>query len=98
MYAIRSYYAVYDLKKRLKLGAVEASADVRIVVCQKGPLVVGLMVERINQVVRLANKNVESTPAILSGLDRDLVEGVGRYQGKMLVLLDLVSVMDAELF
>lgn len=89
---------VFDLKKRLKLGAVESSPDVRIVVCQKGELIVGLMVERINQVVRLPLRSIESTPAILSGLDRDLVEGVGRYQGKMLILLDLPSVMDAELF
>jgi len=93
-----SIIPVFDLKKRLKLGSVEESPDVRIVVCQKGELTVGLMVERINQVVRLPLKNIESTPAILSGLDRDLVEGVGRHQGKMMILLDLPSVMDAELF
>jgi hypothetical protein len=30
-------------------------------------------------------------------LDRDMVEGVGRDQGRMMILLDLANVLNAEL-
>lgn len=88
---------IYDLMRRLKLGAIEPTPAARVVVCQHGQKIVGLLVEKINQVVRIPEQGIEPTPGILSGLDRDMVEGVGRHQGRMLILLDLASVFDAEL-
>jgi purine-binding chemotaxis protein CheW len=54
----------------------------------------GLLVDSINQVIRLASDRVEPPPAVLSGVDRSLVDGVGRYQGRMIILLSLASVLD----
>jgi purine-binding chemotaxis protein CheW len=88
---------VFDLKKRLKLGTVEISPTSRIIVCQQGSKSTGLLVDRISQVVRIQEKAIDPPPAILSGIDRDMVDGVGRYQGKMLILLDPANVMNAEL-
>ncbi len=88
---------VFDLKKRLKLGQVDPSPASRIIVCQEDERMVGLLVENITQVVRLPEAGIEPPPAVLSGLDRDLVEGVGRHQGRMIILLNLGNVLDAEL-
>lgn len=88
---------VYDLKQRLKLGKTEISPASRIVVSQHGERVVGLLVDSISQVIRLPVQNIEPPPAVLSGLDRDMVEGVGRVQGRMMILLHLSCVVDAEL-
>ncbi|NIQ96657.1 MAG: purine-binding chemotaxis protein CheW [Desulfuromonadales bacterium] len=87
---------VFDLKRRLQLGTVEPTPSTRIVVCRDGRKAVGLVVDRINQVVRLPEKAVEQVSGILSGVNKDLVEGVGRYQGRMLILLDLPSVLAVE--
>ncbi len=88
---------VFDLKRRLKLGKTEITPASRIVVCQHQDRVVGLLVDSITQVVRIPGQKIEPPPAVLSGLDRDLVEGVGRYNGKMMILLHLPCVVDAEL-
>jgi purine-binding chemotaxis protein CheW len=88
---------VFDLKRRLKLGAVEISSESRIIVCQHGDRSAGLVVDSLNQVVSLSGQGIEPPPAVLSGLDRDMVEGVGRYQGRMMILLNLSNVLDAEL-
>lgn len=88
---------VFDLKRRLKLGTTDLTPVSRIVVCQLDDRMVGLLVDSITQVVRLPEGGIESPPAILSGLDRDLVEGVGRHQGRMIILLHLPCVMDAQL-
>ncbi len=89
--------SVFDLKKRLKLGNGEISANSRIVVCQQEDRSVGLLVDSISQVVNLPIPAIEPPPSVLSGLDRDLVEGVGRIQGKMIILLNLPCVLNAEL-
>jgi len=88
---------IYDLCRRLKLGSVEVDSRSRIIVCEQGDRIAGFLVDNITQVVKFSTGEIEPPPAILSGLDRELVEGVGRVQGKMIILLDLPSVLDVEL-
>lgn len=88
---------IFDLKKRLNLGSITLTPMSRIVVCQLEDRIVGLLVDSITQVVRLPAGHIEPPPPVLSGLDRDLVEGVGRHQGRMMILLNLSCAMDAEL-
>jgi purine-binding chemotaxis protein CheW len=88
---------IYDLSQRMRLGKSVITPASRVIVCQCEDRVFGLLVDSISQVMRLPNQNIEPPPAVLSGIDRDLVEGVGRYQGKMMILLHLPCVADTEL-
>lgn len=88
---------VIDLRLRLNLGAVGVNDKNRIIVCEQQDRIVGLLVDSITQVVQVREADIEPPPAILSGLDRDMVEGVGRIQGQMIILLDLVEVLNMEM-
>jgi len=88
---------IFDLRRRISLGAVQIDSRSRIIVCEQGERIAGLLVDNITQVVSFSTGEIEPPPAILSGLDRELVEGVGRDSGKMVILLDLPSVLDVEL-
>jgi len=87
---------VFDLKRRLRMGFTSQNDESRIVVCQYEDRTVGLLVDRIAQVVRIPARCIEPPPAVLSGVDRDMVEGVGRSQDRMMIQLCLSSVLDAE--
>ncbi len=87
---------IFDLRKRLKLGKVEVSPSSRIIICQGSDRMAGLFVDGINQVVKMPVKKIEPAPAILTGLDKELVKGVGRFQDRMIILLNLGNVLDAE--
>lgn len=86
---------IYDLKQRLKLGRGVVTSSTRIIVCQDGDRVAGLLVDSITQVVKIAKDGVEATPANMAGIDRNLLLGVGRCQGRFLILLNLPNVIDA---
>lgn len=88
---------VFDLNRRLKLGQSEMGPSTRIIVCQEGERLAGFLVDSINQVVNVPLSKIEPPPTVLSGLDRDFVEGVGRVDERMLILLHLSNVIDAEL-
>ena len=88
---------VYDLARRLNLGEVEVGPQSRIIVCHHGNGLVGLLVDSIAQVVRLNERKIEAPPAMLSGLDREYIAGIGRDQGRMLILLQLHNVLNPEL-
>jgi len=88
---------VFDLKRRLKMGTGDLTPASRIIVCQQDDRTVGLLVDSIRQVVRIPVSGVEPPPAVLTGLDREFVEGVGRVDGRILIQLDLGNVLNAEL-
>jgi purine-binding chemotaxis protein CheW len=88
---------VFDLSRRLRLGSADLTASSRIVVCRAGERSAGLLVDRISQVIRIPVRSIEPPPVVLSGLDRELVAGVGRHQSRMLIQLYLPNVLNPEL-
>jgi purine-binding chemotaxis protein CheW len=87
---------VFDLRCRLNLDKSEITSASRIVVCQLDDVTVGLLVDSINQVVNIADAEIEPPPGVLAGLDREMVSGIGRYQGRMIILLNLHSALNVE--
>jgi purine-binding chemotaxis protein CheW len=88
---------VFDLRLRLNLGSSGLLPTSRIVVCQLEDVSVGFLVDSINQVVTLVDEDLEPPPGVLSGLDREMVTAIGRYEGRMIILLNLTRVLDADL-
>lgn len=84
---------VFDLRLRLNLGKSELISSSRIVVCLLDDITVGLLVDSINQVINLVDDDVEPPPGVLSGLDREMIAGIGRYQERMIILLNLPRVL-----
>ena len=88
---------VFDLRQRLNLGVSEQFSTSRIVVSQMDDMLVGLLVDSINQVVNLSDDELEPPPGVLSGVDREMVDGIGRCQERMIILLNLKNVLNVEL-
>ncbi len=87
---------VFDMQKRLGHASKESSRA-RIIVVNKGEEICGILVDEVTQVVRISATAIEPPPAVLEGIDRDLVNGIGRFDGQMLILLNLGQVLDLNL-
>lgn len=87
---------VFDLSQRLQLGPARLTASSRIVVSRIDETVVGLLVDSINQVITLSGGRLEPPPSILTGVDREMITGVGRFQGRLVIVLNLPGVMNIE--
>ena len=85
---------VLDLRRRLQFATGDGTSRSRIVVCEHGERIAGLLVDQITQVVQLPESLKEQPPAMLTGVDKELVEGVGRIQGRMIILLDLPTLLE----
>ncbi len=79
---------VVDMRLRLKLGHSDADSYQRIIVCEGKEQSIGILVDRITQVVRVENDAIEPAPLVLSEVEKEFVAGVGRFQGRMLILLN----------
>lgn len=87
---------VFDLRKRVGLATKEFDRFTRIIVVNSNGEKVGLIVDVITGVARINEKLIEPTPAVISGIEASFISGVGRYQGRMLIILNLPRVIDTE--
>jgi purine-binding chemotaxis protein CheW len=88
---------VFNMRLRLGLPSMEKSAKERIIVLRKGEEFFGFIVDEVIQVVRIAVATMEKPPAVLDGIDRDFVSGIGRYNGQMLIVLNQDKILDLTL-
>lgn len=88
---------VFNMRKRLGLPAMQRSSKERIVVVKRGEDFCGVLVDEVVQVVRITVSSIEQPPAVLDGIDRDFVAGIGRHGGMMLILLNLHNILDINL-
>ena len=89
---------VIDMLDRLGLKQGAKTGRERIIVVRHGEFFSGLLVDEIVQVVRISQDCIESTPTVLEGIDRDFVNGIGRADGRMVILLNLAHVTDINLY
>lgn len=80
---------VVDLRRRFGMEARERGSDDRIVVVEVGGRVIGFTVDRVNEVLRIDAGIVEPAPGMVTGLDSQYVQGVGKLDDRLLILLDL---------
>lgn len=88
---------VFLLRARLGLDSCHETGKERIIVVKQGEGLCGLLVDEVIQVVRIAAGTIEHPPAVLDGIDREFVSGIGRHDGQMIILLHLPKVLDANL-
>lgn len=89
---------IIDMLDRLGLSREVLTGRERVIVVKLKDALSGLLVDEIVQVVRIATDGMEGAPAVLDGIDRDFVSGIGRADGKMIIILNLESIADINLF
>jgi purine-binding chemotaxis protein CheW len=88
---------VVDLKKKLGIGAVEASKDARIVVVRIRERLLGLLVDGASQVLKVAVSKIEPPPAEVMEQGDEAILGVAKLDARLIILLDLPRILAAEL-
>ena len=89
---------VFNMRERLGLSRGLQNGRERIVIVKRHEGFTGLLVDEIIQVVRIGKEGREPAPAVLEGIDRDFVNGIGRSGAMMIILLNVASVTDINLY
>lgn len=80
---------VLDLRKRFGLGTANRNEHNRIVVVEVHGRVLGFIVDRVHEVLRINSSIVEPAPTMVCSIDSDFIAGVGKLEDRLLILLDL---------
>ena|SRR5260221_12877239 len=86
--------SVIDLRKRLGEKKVTASRRNRILVVEHRGRLAGLIVDSATEVLKIPASDVEPSPTTLQEGRQNCVTGLGKYAGRLIVLLDMARVLD----
>lgn len=83
---------VMDLRRVLHLPSKESGRHTRILVLKSGGEPVGLLVDRVTSVVRFEEGTIEATPATMQHHVSEMIEGVGRLDDRLVIILDAAAI------
>ena len=85
---------VIDLRKRLAIPLSESTRESRMVVVALDGTTVAMVVDQVNEVLRVNDDIVEAPPSISQSVDSRFITGIAKIGEDLVILLDLSKVLD----
>lgn len=87
---------VVDLKRRFYQVDSQVTEDTRIVVVKVDDKTIGIIADEVSEVLRIPEEAIEPTPTLLNSFNQSGIIGVGKLEGRLLILLDLENTLSSE--
>ena len=87
---------VIDLRKRFQLAAAEENDDTRIVVVEIGGIMAGMVVDRVTEVLRVPDDNIEPPSPMVSTVSTAFITNIAKVEDRLIILLDLSKILTIE--
>jgi len=85
--------SIIDLRKRFGEAAAPPSNKSRILVAEVNGKLLGLVVDSASEVLKITRSQVEAPPALVQEGRLNCVTGVGKLQGRLIILIDLARLL-----
>ncbi|MGQ9455678.1 MAG: chemotaxis protein CheW [Armatimonadota bacterium] len=93
-----SIIPIVDLRKRFGLPVGEITKASRIVVVEANGQIIGMIVDAVVETLRLPLNAIEPPSPVVSTVDTAYVRGVGKLDGRLIILLDLSKLLTSSEF
>jgi purine-binding chemotaxis protein CheW len=84
---------IIDARVKFGMPAAEATKETCIIVVHIRSLDVGVVVDRVSEVVDIPETEIVPPPSFGSGFNTELIMGIGKTQGRIKVLLNIERVL-----
>jgi purine-binding chemotaxis protein CheW len=85
--------SVLDLRKRFGERQIVNTKKNRILVSEVSGKMVGLIVDSASEVIKLPESDVQAAPSVFEDGELNYVTGVGKLQGRLIILVDLSKIL-----
>ena len=80
---------VLDMRKKFGIAQAQRDNNSRIVVVDVAGRVLGFIVDRVHEVLRISSDIVEPAPDMIGAVDTEYISGVGKLNDRLIILLNL---------
>lgn len=88
--------SVVDLRLKFGMPEKEATSETCIIVVQAAGMEMGIIVDKVSEVLAIATNEIEDAPSFGAEVNTDYILGIGKSQGKVKLLLDIDRVLSAQ--
>lgn len=81
--------AVINLRTKLDMETIERDKSTRIVIYDIDGIVTGMIVDAVEEVLRIPSSTIEPAPEIATSTTSEYIQGVARVDNRLLLLLDI---------
>ena len=83
---------IIDFRKRFKMNSRSEDKNTRIIVTNVEKKQMGFIVDSVSEVIRLPATAIEPPPSIVAGIEADYIEGVGKLDDRLLILINIQKI------
>ncbi len=80
---------VIDLRLKFGMAAEEDTERTCVIVVDLGETLIGVVVDKVSEVLAIAESEIDDTPAFGVSVDTEFILGMGKTKGKVIILLDI---------
>lgn len=84
-----SVIPIVDLRRKLGMGATDANERSAIIVGEVHDMVVGMLVDRVSDILTVSSAQVQPVPEISTSFDKSFAEGIIATENGMICFLNL---------
>ena len=88
-------HPIMDLNVKFGMNQTEITDETCMIVIKTASLMMGILVDKVSEVVNVASDDIEDTPSFGSDVDTEYLLGVGKTGGRIRLLLDIEKVITA---
>jgi purine-binding chemotaxis protein CheW len=86
---------VVDLRLKFSMVEAEHTEETCIIVVDVGRVEMGIIVDKVSEVLDIDPEEIEDTPSFGTSVDTDFILGMGKANNKVTILLDISKVLTA---
>lgn len=86
---------VIEMRKRFGLD-VERDFEPRMIIVKVEDTAIGVTVDHVSDVIRIPVSDIQPPPKMIKGIESEYVEGVVKYSGDLIILLNIDRILSTE--
>jgi purine-binding chemotaxis protein CheW len=87
---------VVDLRLKFGMESIPQTEETCIVVVSAGGIAMGIIVDKVSEVLDIASVDIEEAPSFGADVRTDYILGIGKTQGRVRILLDIEMVLSTS--
>ncbi|MBF0560187.1 MAG: chemotaxis protein CheW [Nitrospirae bacterium] len=87
---------IVNLRKKIGMPEKENDEHSRIMIMNIQGITMGLIVDAVDEVLRIPVNIVESSPTVAMGISSELIKGIAKLEDRLIVLINLQSLFGIE--
>jgi len=87
---------IIDLRLKFVMASQDQTSETCIIVVHVCGIEVGIVVDRVSEVLNIAGEDIEDAPSFGADVNTDYILGIGKSQGKVKILLDIDRVLSDQ--